>query len=247
MNVSVTKVKLADLGDLRADFLKEINNQFVCDKCHLYGWADVYLFRSDATVAGYGSVWGTDKREERDAIFEFYLIPEFRKEQGVFFQEFVRVSGATIIEAQTNDPCLSPLMFEFGSDLNTVAILFEDGFDSNLEMPGVKLVLKTPPTRSVEYEYLLLKDDEEVASGGLLLNYNFPYADIYYDVREEHRRKGLGSFIVQELKTEAYRMGRVPSARCNVTNYMSKRTMMKAGMSVCGWRVVGKIDVKRSG
>jgi RimJ/RimL family protein N-acetyltransferase len=168
-------------------------------------------------------------------------LPEFRKGYELFFRELIRVSKATHVEAQTNDPCLSPALFEFGTDLNCEAILFEDGFDSNLELEGAVLVSKMVSPNKINYEYVIVHNDIEVASGGLLLNYNFPYADIYYEVKEEHRRNGYGSFIVQELKTEAYRIGRVPSARCNVNNQVSKRTMMKAGMSVCGWRVVGRM------
>jgi RimJ/RimL family protein N-acetyltransferase len=79
------------------------------------------------------------------------------------------------------------------------------------------------------------------AKTGLLLNYNFPYADIYYGIEDAHRRRGLGSFFVQELKKIAYNMGRVPAARTNIDNTISKRAMMKAGLKSCGWRLGGRI------
>jgi predicted GNAT family acetyltransferase len=74
-----------------------------------------------------------------------------------------------------------------------------------------------------------------------MLNYNFPYADIYMDVKENYRKKGFGSLMVQELKKEIYCMGRVPAARCNVSNYASKSTLIRAGFIPCGHRLKGVI------
>ena len=77
-----------------------------------------------------------------------------------------------------------------------------------------------------------------------MLNYNIPYADIYYEVKENFRQKGFGSLIVQELKKEIYLMGRVPAARCNIRNRASKANLLKAGFRVCGFILKG--DIKRT-
>jgi len=58
-------------------------------------------------------------------------------------------------------------------------------------------------------------------------------------VKENFRQKGFGSLIVQELKKEAYRIGRVPAARCNIKNKISKATLLKAGFRVCGNILIG--------
>ena len=47
-------------------------------------------------------------------------------------------------------------------------------------------------------------DGEVAASGGILFHYNRPYGDIYMETAEPYRRRGLGSFIVQELKRVCY-------------------------------------------
>ena len=80
------------------------------------------------------------------------------------------------------------------------------------------------------------------ATGGLMLNYNMPYADIYYEVNENYRQKGLGTLMVQELKKAAYEMGRVPAARCNIRNIISKYTLLKTGFTVCGCILKGAIQ-----
>ena len=65
--------------------------------------------------------------------------------------------------------------------------------------------------------------------GGILFHYNRPYGDIYMEVTEPFRQRGLGGFLVQELKRLAYQLGAIPCARCNPTNIASRRTLQKAG------------------
>lgn len=243
MEIEIIKTSLEEIKAFRVLFLQENNFQFVCDKCHYYGWADTYLFMINGTKAGYGSVWGTHKREDRDAIFEFYLLKPFRKAADLVFPQFHKVSEALYIESQSNDLLLSSMLYQFSQNVNAEAILFKDGFETNLQIPGATFGRKTirESSGADEGDYIVTQNGEIVAGGGLMLNYNMPYADIYMDVKENFRQQGLGSFIVQELKKEAYRMGRVPAARCNINNHISKATLMKAGFEICGHRLSGSI------
>lgn len=68
-----------------------------------------------------------------------------------------------------------------------------------------------------------------VARGGILFHDNEPYGDIYMEVAEACRRRGLGAYLVQELKRVAYELGSIPSARCSPDNVPSRRTLQKAG------------------
>ena len=242
MHIEVVKTRLEEIKSLRTLFLQENNIQFIYDKCHYYNWDDNYIFLVDNQPIGYGSIWGKDKREDRDAIFEFYVKPPFRKWSNAIFRELHTLSGATYIECQSNDLLLTGLLYEHAKDINTEAILFEDGFPTYFESIGSKFEKADPGSSNLnDVAYVLKQNEEMVATGGLMLNYNFPYADMYYDVKEKHRRKGFGSFMVQELKKEAYNMGRVPAARCNVNNQVSKATLLKGGMAVCGYILTGKI------
>lgn len=243
MNISVSKVPLKGLGGLRSEFLEANAIEFCLDKSHLYGWADTYLITVDGSVAGYGSVWGKDERKDRNSIFEFYLRKEYRSHSTAIFAGLISSSGATYIESQSNDKFLAPMFFEFAHEIFAESILFEESFTTAFTIPGAELVAKgVNDPKNTDQQFELKFQDEVVAGGGLMLNYNFPYADIYYGVEEKHRLKGFGTLIVQELKKEAYKLGRVPAARCGINNTNSKRTMMKAGLSVCGWRLVGKIS-----
>jgi GNAT superfamily N-acetyltransferase len=96
-----------------------------------------------------------------------------------------------------------------------------------------------------EGDFVLLWDGEIVGSGGFLLHYNIPFADLYMEVREEYRGKGLGSFLIQEVKRECYLVGRVPAARCNMENVASKATLLKAGLAIAGYMLMGDVVAAR--
>ncbi|HEX2629611.1 MAG TPA: GNAT family N-acetyltransferase [Chitinophagaceae bacterium] len=245
MNFTVTKTTLDDIRDMRASFLQELNAQFVCDKCHYYGWSDDYVFMTDDIKIGYGCVWGTNKRQDRDCIFEFYLLPRYRIHDTACFEQLARTSGAVYAEVQTNDSNLAPLFFRYTNNIKAEAVLFEEDKETSLHVTGAifreKIIADNIEDNDTKHvaEY----NGEVAGSGGLMLNYNHPYADIYMDIKEPFRGKGLGGFLVQELKKEAYRLGRVPAARCNIDNSISRATLQKAGLRICGYRLKGTISL----
>jgi len=239
MELKVTKTGLTEIEELRNLFLQEISFQFIYNKCHGAGWADTYLFTIDGAKVGYGSVWGKDKREERDAIFEFYLTEPYRKLANMIFPEFYKISKASYIECQSNDALLSGMLFEYCANIYADRILFEDSFTTGFDIPGT-LFIKTE-TKDGDTEYRLEHYGDVVATGGYVWNYNFPYIDMYYEVKKKYQLKGFGSLITQELKKEAYRMDRVPAARCNIGNKASKATLLKAGMKICGYILIGEL------
>ncbi len=243
MELSVIKTGLEEIQALRELFLAESNFQFIYNKCHENGWADTWLFMLDGEKIGYGAVWGAERREDRDAIFEFYLTEPYKKLATMVFETFCSDSGATLVNCQSNDTLLCAMLYEFAQNVNAEAILFEDDFQPGLAVPGT--VFSREPAAGARGNdvggYFLQQNGEVVATGGFMLNYNKPYADIYMEVKEPFRRKGLGSLIIQELKKEIYLLGMVPAARCNISNKASKATLLKAGFKVCGAILIGDI------
>ena len=191
MDIQVTKTTHDEIKELRILFLQENNFQFIHNKCHQYGWADVYSVHVNGEKAGYGSVWGQSKREDRDTVFEFYLLPPFRSMATLIFPQLIAQSGVAYLECQTNDLLLATLFFQFAQNIRAEAILFKDSFESKLHIPGTIFRNKTNDDQLGEDagDYLLLHNNEIVADGGLMLNYNLPFADIYMNVKEEHRQK----------------------------------------------------------
>lgn len=243
MELRIEKTTSDDVSGLRGLFLNESKFQFIHNKCHLYGWADVYVFVDGTQRVGYGSVWGKDNRKDRDTVFEYYLIPEYRNRASAIFREFVKVAGTPFMECQTNDPLLAAMMFEQAEDIHAQSVLFEDELETKLNVPGVTFEKENYSTDHPDDRggYVLKQDGETLATGGFMLNYNFPYADIYMDVKEQHRKRGLGSLMVQELKKEIYKSERVPAARCNVKNQASRATLLKAGFRLCGYWLEGRV------
>jgi RimJ/RimL family protein N-acetyltransferase len=242
MQIQVIQTGPDEIRAFRTLFLHESNFQFTYDKCHLYSWADTYLFLSDGRQIGYGAIWGQSNRQDRDAIFEYYLLPAFRKFASHIFPIFHTVTNAIYIECQSNDLLLTSMLYEFTQHVVAEAILFEDHYTTRLHIPGI--IFRKPLSGPSGYDaggYILEQNGQVVAEGGLMLNYNMPYADIYMNVKEDFRQKGFGSLIVQELKKEAYGMGRVPAARCNINNLASKATLLKAGFKCCGFRLKGTL------
>ncbi|HEY1163759.1 MAG TPA: N-acetyltransferase, partial [Chitinophaga sp.] len=97
MQIQVIQTGLQEIRALRTLFLHESTFQFTYDKCHLYGWADTYQFLADGQQIGYGAIWGQSKREDRDAIFEYYLLPPYRKLASQVFSIFHTVTNAIYV------------------------------------------------------------------------------------------------------------------------------------------------------
>lgn len=242
MTISVAKCELQDIESLRRSFLNELNAQFIHDKCHLYGWSDDYLFTVDGVVAGYGCVWGIEQRSDRDTIFEFYVLPQYRRYETTLMRRLIAITGVTTLECQTNDPNTSRLFFENASHISAQSILFSNLQPTHWPSEGVRfLEVSDGSEQERERRFELRGGDEVLATGGLMLNYNPPFADIYMDVVPKHRGAGYGTLIVQELKRVAQEIGRVPAARCRVTNAISKATLIRAGFRPCGYWLVGTV------
>lgn len=82
---------------------------------------------------------------------------------------------------------------------------------------------------------------EIAGAGGVLYHYNPPYGDIYMAIAEPFRRKGLGAYLVQELKAVCRAGSKVPAARCSVDNLPSRRALQRAGFIPSGNIIVGNV------
>ncbi len=248
MKSKACKVELKEILPLRKLFLQETNFQIRYNACHERGWTDSYLFTLDDVEIGYGSING-QKIKNRDTIFEFYIIPPFRKFAGLIFPKLVDASGAGLIECQSNDFLLTSMLYEFSQNINADVALFADHVVTEHSNPGVvfRAVRKDDKAFDPKVElggYVLELKEEVIATGGFLLHYNLPFADLYIDVKEACRRKGFGSYILQEVKKQCYLAGRVPAARCNIKNKASRATLLKAGLKVCGFMLKGQIKTQ---
>lgn len=247
MTLKATAVELRDIRPLRALYLQETNFQIRYHACHERGWTDSYLLTQDDVQVAYGSVKGRQRTKDRDAVFEFYVVPPFRKSASILFRQLLDASRAEYVECQSNDWMLTSLLFEFAHDISADVVLFEDHTVTSHHVPGAVVRRRREDDRVFEHEvepvgdYVVEQDGEVIATGGFTLHYNPPFADLYMEVRKDRRRRGIASFLLQELKRDCYLTGRVPAARCGLRNVGSRGALINAGLRVCGFMLTGRL------
>ncbi len=229
----------SELLPLRTRQREEMNCQIVHDSIHRReGWTVSYLLAAKGAVAGFGSVAIAGPWKDKPTIFEFYVVPEHRSRVFDLFEVFLAASGARFFEVQSNDVLLTVMLHTYGRDVASEKIVFHDRLTTALPSPGAILRCVTPEEeirlaqerRQGGGEWLLEMGGVTVATGGLLFHYNRPYGDIYMEVAEPFRRRGLGSYLVQELKRVCYELGALPGARCHPANMASRQTLQRAGL-----------------
>lgn len=226
MALEIRRVLPEDVGALRDLYRARASCQLVHDSAIPRGLAVPYLLIGSGEPVGYGAVWN---QYYPGRVVEFFLVEEAQPLVAELFPHFVDTTDATHIEAQTNVPDMLQLLERWGANPVEEKTLFADRVRTRLTC-----LAATFRRDGSEGEWILEIDGEVVARGGALSHYNPPYWDIYMEVSENHRRRGYGSYMAQELKRICYEEGRVPGARCDPDNLASRRTLEKAGMRVCG-------------
>lgn len=246
MKIEVSKVSVSDITPLRELYRQEMNCQIVHDSFPRRGFSDAYLLRVEGQVAGYGLV---ANRYDPDMVDEFHVLPLYRAAALPLFRRLLEVSKATTIRAQSNDPLQLMRLYDCATEITTDTILFADTFTSHLTCPAgvLRRVAEADKKGLFEHkhepvgEWMIESEGVAVATGGALYHYNPPYGDLFMEVHESYRRRGFGSFLIQELKRICYEGGKIPAARCNDSNTASRKTMEKAGMLPCGRILLGKV------
>lgn len=246
--LAITPASPEQLEPLRDQYRAAVNAQIVHDSWHRRGRTALWRLSENLDTLGYLAL-GRHPGEPQDTVKEFYLVPEARDRAETLFAEAVRLVQPTWVEAQTNDPFLGPLLRRFAPEHTSVALLFADGGPTTLSVPGITLRRIEPAeepdifphTTEPIGDWGLDEAGRIVATGGLFFHYNPPYGDIYMEVAEDRRGRGLASFLVQELRRIGREGGHLPAARCNVANVASRRALERGGMRMCGEIVRGAI------
>jgi GNAT superfamily N-acetyltransferase len=215
-----------------------MNCQIVHDSIHSRkGWTLTYALSLDNLTAGFASVAIAGPWKDKPTIFEFYVLPDYRGRAFDLFDAFLAASGARLMEIQSNDTLLAVMLHTYARDIWSEKIVFRDELTTALTANGAVLqpttsdreIRQSIDERAGAAEWVLLIDGESAGTGALLFHYNQPYCDIAMEIDERFRRRGLGAYLVQELKRAAYQLGSIPAARCSPENVPSRKTLQKAG------------------
>lgn len=236
--LSIIPCRSSRIEPLRGLFLQEINAQVRYDAAHGRRGAAWYVVQHDDRDVGYGSV--KDTHEGPGTVFEFYLVPAFRPHAMTALRGLIETSHAAAVECQTNDVFYASLVRQLSGDVTSDTILFAAGQSNDLRSTDGVFRSRRRADRVFEHhaepvgDFVIDVGGDVVGTGGFLLHYNPPFADLYMEVRADARRRGYGSCLIQGLIAECYLAGRVPAARTGVDNVASQRTLLKGGLRECG-------------
>jgi GNAT superfamily N-acetyltransferase len=249
MELSAKLAAFEDIVAFRDLYRQEMNCQIIHDSIHYRpGWTLECSLSANGLPIGYGSIAIAGPWKDNPTIYEFFVLPHYRSRFFDLFSLLLATSGANRIETQSNDSLLTVMLHTFARDVESESILYHDKITTAVAPPGAVF------RRATAADDLKISADQlsshgvvefegaVVAKGGILFHYNRPYGDIYMEVAEPFRRRGLGSYLVQELKRVSYERGNIPSARCNIANVPSRKTLQKAGFVPCGHILVGSVS-----
>jgi GNAT superfamily N-acetyltransferase len=241
MELSATAAHFRDVLPWRDLYRREMGCQIIHDSIHSRaGWTQEYFLFAGGTRAGYGSVVVAGPWTGKPTVYEFYVLPPHRLHAFELFRALLTGSGAVMINVQTNDPLITVMLHAFGQDVTNESILFHDQLTTALSPAGARFRGATTgeiadvADDELKWHGVVEVEGSVAATGGIMFHYNRPYGDIYMDVAEPFRRRGVGAFLVQELKRVCYEGGNIPAARCGPGNIASRRTLQKAGFVPCG-------------
>jgi GNAT superfamily N-acetyltransferase len=248
--VHVDAVPLGSILPWRDAYRREMDCQIIHDSLHTRpGWTQEYRLAIGDQTVGYGSVAIAGPWRDVPAVYELYLAPPSRLYLFELAERLLRTSGAPAIEVQSNDPLGLFLVHAFGRDVHAEALLFEDAAVTEHAVDGAAWRHPTAdeapgvPEEDRAWRGIIEVDGAIAASGGVMFHYNPPYGDIYMEVAEPFRRRGLGTLMVQELKRLCREHGFIPAARCNPANAASRRTLQRAGFAPCGHILSGRVSL----
>jgi GNAT superfamily N-acetyltransferase len=251
MELSARPASVEEILPWRDMYRLEMGCQIIHDSIHgRPGWTQEYFLVAGDAKVGYGSIAMGGPWKGKPTVYEFYVVPHYRSGLFDLFSLLLVASGAAAIEAQSNDTLLTVMLHTFTTNVTSESILFHDKL-STAHSPVGAIFRRAAPEDTAqiisreldpEASWVVEVEGTIVAAGGILFHYNRPFGDIYMKVTEPFRRRGLGAYLVQELKRICYEDGNVPAARCNPKNIASRKTLQKAGFVPCGHVLTGSVS-----
>ncbi|MCW5965078.1 MAG: GNAT family N-acetyltransferase [Bryobacterales bacterium] len=253
MPIEVRLCTLEEIVGLRGEYRIEMGCQIIHDSIHSRpGWTQEYAVVLEGAVVGYGSVAVSGPWRERPALYEFFVTRSQWGKLFTMFEALLSESGVAVVETQTNDRLLTAMLHTYCSEIHAEAVVFEDEF-ATLHRPAEAEIRAArgedaEAIRRWELDegasWVLTSNGIVAGAGDILCHYNPPYGDVYMKIAEPFRRRGLGAYLVQELKAICRARGKFPAARCHVNNVASRRTLQSAGFVPCANLVVGEVRPK---
>jgi ribosomal protein S18 acetylase RimI-like enzyme len=227
--ITARRAEQSEIAVMRDHYRSEMSCQIVHDSIHRReGWTLEYVFEADDESIGYGSVAVAGPWKDKPTFFEFFVMPLHRLHAFRSFEIFLTIARPRFLEVQTNDPLSTVMALTYGREFATEKIVFQDNGPTGNLGNGALLrpltsdadIRKAMSQRQGGGEWLLEVDGTVAGKGGICFITTSPTGYLL-EVNESFRRRGLGSYLVQELKRLAHEYGAIPCARCNPDNVAS--------------------------
>ena len=86
-NFAVQSASLKDIQPMRETYRREMNCQIIHDSIHARpGWTAEYLLVSGGSPVGYGSIAIAGPWKDNPALYEFFVLPEWRTQMFALFE-----------------------------------------------------------------------------------------------------------------------------------------------------------------
>jgi GNAT superfamily N-acetyltransferase len=216
-------------------------------------WESVIIGKSQCYIIIYnGKKAGHFFVDSKRTLVQFYIFREYFIHAPEIFEYLISNDIAENAAVSTKETEFLSLCLDYQKSISIDSYLFTDNKDIKYELANFKDVsfrlaksndigtikTKCDPAFEGYYEDLIENNQLFVLySGDILLGIgefrisksNEQYGDIGMIVTEQYRRKGVGTYIITQLKEHCYRNNLKPVASCNHTNIASKKTLEKSG------------------
>lgn len=184
-------------------------------------------------------------------LWEFYLVKSALIYSQQVFKFLIDMNYIVAAECKSFDSLLMSLCFDFHKKAACSAYLFRDDTDVSHSLSTIvdinfrlatqedfSSILKMSGDFFHNLEENIMKEEvfvfysnNELLGAGSCKKIcdSMNYYDIGMVVTEDHRNKGIGTFIIIKLREYCYNNNRIPVCGCWYFNHASKKTLEKAG------------------
>ncbi len=217
-------------------------------------WEKVVIGNSACYEISYNNKFvGHFSVNSHKTLVEFYILKEYY----IYSQEiFIYIIKSDMVEdaaVSTKQSEFLSLCLDFQKSVYVSSYLFTDTENKKYELnhyenlsfrlakkSDIQAINNKCESRPQEYYEELIENDQlfVLYEGDILLGigefrisktHQGQYGDIGVVVAEEYRRKGIGTYIINQLKEHCYRNNLKPMASCDSKNIASMNTLIKAG------------------
>lgn len=236
---------LKEIKQLRENYInglpysQELHLEEMIRKC------DYYLINDGSDTIGYFCV-KPDK-----VLYEFYLKKHVLVSAQEIFKTLIEKGYFVAAESKSFDNLLMSLCLDFNKKAYCTAYLFREYNNKECLLSGFdnisfRLAVPEDYKNIIEISGNFFDDlKESISSGEVFVLYENScllgagsckrvcdgsnYYDIGMVVSENFRNRGLGSYIIKELRSYCCATGKLPVCGCWYYNYASRKALEKAG------------------